>query len=110
MTSRIPLLVTVVAVIGLVTAIAVGFGQHAGAAPNDTIADLAIGQPNLTSNAAACFVPSASTLCQGGGIAFDPLSGALYVAVTANNRVLEFDTPLTNQTAQRVFGQYLALA
>ncbi len=32
-------------------------------------------------------------------------SGRLWVADTGNNRVLEFDTPLTSQTANRVFGQ-----
>jgi sugar lactone lactonase YvrE len=31
--------------------------------------------------------------------------GRLWVADTGNNRVLEFDTPVSNQTAARVFGQ-----
>ena len=32
-------------------------------------------------------------------------NGRLWVADSANNRVLEYDTPLTSQTATRVFGQ-----
>jgi sugar lactone lactonase YvrE len=32
-------------------------------------------------------------------------SGHLWVADTGNNRVLEYDAPVSNQTAQRVFGQ-----
>ena len=32
-------------------------------------------------------------------------SGDLYVADTDNNRVLEYNTPLTNSTANTVFGQ-----
>jgi hypothetical protein len=50
-----------------------------------------------------------------GGISADSLavpervlidgSGRLWVADTGNNRVLEYDTPLTSQTATRVFGQ-----
>ena len=31
--------------------------------------------------------------------------GNLYVADSDNNRVLEYDTPLTNATADMVFGQ-----
>ena len=49
---------------------------------------------------------SASSLCEPQGVALDP-DGDLYVADYANNRVLEYNTPVTtdNTTADRVFGQ-----
>ena len=48
---------------------------------------------------------TASTLSTNlGGIAVDS-SGRLWVADSGNNRVLEYDTPLTSSVATRVFGQ-----
>ncbi len=47
---------------------------------------------------------TATTLCDSSGLAVDG-SGNLYVADTANERVLEYSTPLTNTTANQVFGQ-----
>ncbi len=48
---------------------------------------------------------SASTLSTNlGGVAVDS-SGRLWVADAGNNRVLEFDSPLTSSVADRVFGQ-----
>ncbi|HYB89528.1 MAG TPA: NHL repeat-containing protein, partial [Candidatus Binataceae bacterium] len=47
---------------------------------------------------------SASSLCEPFGVALDG-GGRLYIADYHNNRVLEFDTPLASQTANRVFGQ-----
>ena len=47
---------------------------------------------------------SASSLAGPAGVALDA-AGHLYVADLSNNRVLEFDSPLTSQTANRVFGQ-----
>ena len=47
---------------------------------------------------------TAEGLCFPEGVAVDG-SGHLYVADTDNNRVLEYDTPLTKSTADRVFGQ-----
>ena len=51
-------------------------------------------------------VPTAATdvdLCDPKGVLVD--SGDLYVADTDNNRVLEYNTPLSNATADQVFGQ-----
>ncbi len=38
-------------------------------------------------------------------VAVDPVSGNLYVADAINNRVLEFEDPANDSTADRVFGQ-----
>ena len=70
----------------------------------DRTADHVIGQPNLTSGAANNGGPSASSLYDPAGLALDGF-GNLYVADRFNNRVLEYDAPLTNRTADRVFGQ-----
>ena len=51
--------------------------------------------------------PTANDLCEPSGVAVGA-SGDLYVADTSNNRVLEYNTPLTNvngTTANMVFGQ-----
>ncbi len=48
--------------------------------------------------------PTAIDLCHPYALAFDG-SGHLYVADESNNRVLEYNTPLTSTTANRVFGQ-----
>ncbi|MGA9722394.1 MAG: hypothetical protein WBQ86_08070, partial [Candidatus Binatus sp.] len=45
-----------------------------------------------------------NTLCGPMGVALDS-NGNLYVADQGNNRVLEYNTPLTNTTADKVFGQ-----
>ena len=72
----------------------------------DTTADRVFGQPDFTSN--LCNqgpTPSASTLCSPTGVAVDA-SGNVYIADFSNNRVLEYNTPLTTDTvADRVFGQ-----
>jgi sugar lactone lactonase YvrE len=47
---------------------------------------------------------SASSLCYPAGVAVDA-TGRLYVADNDNNRVLEYDSPLTSSVANRVFGQ-----
>ena len=47
---------------------------------------------------------AADSLCNPDGVAIDG-SGNLYVTDANNNRVLEFNTPLTNTTASQVFGQ-----
>ncbi|MFZ2059419.1 MAG: NHL repeat-containing protein, partial [Candidatus Binatus sp.] len=49
--------------------------------------------------------PTANDLCGPEGVAIDPVSGALFVADSFNNRVLEYNTPQTNTTANLVFGQ-----
>lgn len=47
---------------------------------------------------------TAVSLCRPQGVAVD-LTGRLYVADTYNSRILQFDAPLTSQSANRVFGQ-----
>ena len=49
-------------------------------------------------------ISTAVDLCYPTGVAVDG-SGDLYVADNENNRVLEYNTPLTNSTANTVFGQ-----
>jgi CSLREA domain-containing protein len=73
----------------------------------DTVADRVFGQGGsfTTNDCNKGGVISASTLCGPGGEAVDG-SGNLYVGDVSNNRVLEYDSPLTTDTvADRVFGQ-----
>ena len=76
-------------------------------------ANLVFGQDGSLTNAGGCDDGTAGSdvsglgpdsLCYPQGVAVDG-SGRLYIADLGNSRVLEFDTPLTSQTAQRVFGQ-----
>ena len=72
----------------------------------DTTADMVFGQGN-SFGATGCNNGglSASSLCDPDGLAVDA-SGDLYIADSNNNRVLEYQTPLTNgTTADVVFGQ-----
>ena len=74
----------------------------------DTVADLVLGQPVFS--AAGCSDPSISmasdaSLCNPFGVAVDN-AGNVYVADMANNRVVEYDTPLTtDRIADLVLGQ-----
>lgn len=71
----------------------------------DTTADRVFGQGGLfTTN--TCNAPGlgATSLCTPIGIAIDK-SGRLYVADYSNSRVLEYNAPLSSQTANHVFGQ-----
>ncbi len=69
----------------------------------DTLADLVIGQPNLSTN--TCASRSAATVCQPAGIALDSERN-LYVADADQNRILEFNAPLANgAAANKVLGQ-----
>jgi len=72
----------------------------------DTTADTVFGQGgSFTSNTANNGGVSADSLNSPAGVAVDG-SGNLYVADLHNNRVLEYNTPLsTNTTADLVFGQ-----
>jgi hypothetical protein len=72
----------------------------------DTTADLVFGQGgSFTTNTAEKGGLSANSLYAPQGVALDA-SGNLYVADTANQRVLEYNTPLTTDTtADHVFGQ-----
>jgi len=70
----------------------------------DTVTDRVFGQSDFNNN--ACNFPAigASSLCGPRGVGVDA-AGHLYIADTGNSRVLEFDTPLTDLVAERVFGQ-----
>jgi NHL repeat len=72
----------------------------------DTVADRVFGQPDFASrfcNQAAA--PSAVSLCRPVGVEVDGAAN-LYVGDSDNQRVLEYDSPLTTDTiADRVFGQ-----
>jgi sugar lactone lactonase YvrE len=70
----------------------------------DRTADRVLGQPDFTSNTANNGGVSANSL-DPSTVALDA-QGNLYVADIGNNRVLEYDAPLTtDRTADRVFGQ-----
>lgn len=66
------------------------------------VADHVLGQPDFVTS--GCSGITATTLCEPSGVAVDAV-GHLYVADLTNNRVLEYDDPLTNAQATRVFGQ-----
>jgi sugar lactone lactonase YvrE len=78
---------------------------NAAAQANGQPADLVIGQPNLLALGANNGGRSATSLDSPAGMAVDAL-GNLYVADYANNRVLEYNAPLsTGMAASHVFGQ-----
>ena len=82
-------------------------GRIAIAAPSDETAEVVFGQAGsfATSLCNQGGAPTASTLCVPTGMAFDS-AGNLFVADDFNNRVLEYNTPLTTDlVADRVFGQ-----
>src|SRR5258706_78810 len=77
----------------------------AQAANLDTIADDVLGQADFTHNAVNAGGLGASSLNVPESGALDA-HGNLYVADIVNNRVLEYDTPLSSgATADRVIGQ-----
>lgn len=49
--------------------------------------------------------PSATTLSTPVSVAIDPLSGNLFIADSVNMRILEFTNPVSDSTADRVYGQ-----
>jgi len=73
---------------------------------SDTIADRVFGQGgSFSSNTCNNGGISANSLCKPQGIALDN-AGNLYIGDSDNNRVLEYQTPLTSDAvADRVFGQ-----
>src|SRR5258708_429927 len=81
-----------------------GGASRALAASLDTTADTVFGQPGFGTNTANNGGLGAASLRGPSGAAVDA-HGNLFVADTLNNRVLEYDAPLTNTTADRVFGQ-----
>jgi len=71
----------------------------------NTTANFVFGQNgSLNSNTCNLGGVSASSLCAPSGVALDS-TGKLYIADSENNRVLEFNTPLTNSAANLVIGQ-----
>jgi hypothetical protein len=75
----------------------------------DVTADQVFGQGNSFASNNCDFdtdtnSSTAVDLCYPSGVALDG-SGNLYVADNVNNRVLEYNTPLSNTTANTVFGQ-----
>ncbi len=70
----------------------------------NTSANFVFGQPNLLSNTANNGGISSTSLSFPEGVASDA-AGNLYVADRSNSRVLEYNTPVQNHTANRVFGQ-----
>ncbi len=74
----------------------------------DATADRVFGQigsfTTSACNLGAPSQPTAATLCHPGRLAFDP-AGRLYIADTGNDRVLEYGSPMTSTTPNRVFGQ-----
>jgi sugar lactone lactonase YvrE len=72
----------------------------------DKTADLVLGEPDFTSVGHCGFVtPSADATCAPNGVDLDSL-GNVYIADTANNRLLIFDTPLSDGGgAKSVLGQ-----
>jgi len=77
----------------------------AQAASGDTSADLVSGQPDFSQNSPNNGGVRRTSLAFPTSVALDA-QGNLYVADTINNRVLEYDAPLTtHQPADRVFGQ-----
>ena len=71
-----------------------------------TDADVVFGQNAsfITNLANLGSTPTAKTLSGPTGLAIDPTNN-LYVADSNNNRVLKYNSPLTNTTANLVFGQ-----
>ena len=70
---------------------------------NDLAADYVIGQPDFVSN--GCAAPSASTFCDPNSVEVD-VAGNLWLVESFQNRVLQFDSPLTtDHVADRVLGQ-----
>ena len=78
--------------------------EYDSALTSDLVADRVFGQPTFFTNTVNNFGLSATSLSGPVDVALDA-RGSLYVADTSNNRVLEYNTPLSSATANRVFGQ-----
>jgi sugar lactone lactonase YvrE len=72
---------------------------------NGSPADLVLGQPDLLSSGCNSQGVSASSLCEPTGVTVDS-RGRVYVADSANHRVLLYESPFTTDTvADKVIGQ-----
>lgn len=98
----------IVAIIALTAAGLLLGSRDARALPADTTADAVFGQLGSFTTAVCNNPggpPTASTLCGARGVTTDA-AGNVYIADSANNRVLVYVTPLTTDfVADRVFGQ-----
>jgi hypothetical protein len=93
---------TLIALSGLVIILAI-FAARASAASGDVTADKVFGQGGSFVTQ-GCGL-TATALCSPSGVAVDA-AGNVYISDQANNRVLEYNTPLTTDfVADRVFGQ-----
>jgi sugar lactone lactonase YvrE len=75
--------------------------------PNNAAADLVLGQPNFTTNTFPTPLPSANSLRDPRGVAIDPNTGKVFIADSANNRILRYSgtAALANgAAAELVFG------
>ena len=110
--ARSRILCAVVASMAVAGGLLAPGGRNVMAAPpNDDVADWVFGGPSgfTTSTCNGIAAPggltSATFLCSTQGVAWDT-AGNLYVSDGANNRVLEYDSPLTSDIfPDRVFGQ-----
>src|SRR5437870_2553704 len=87
------------AALGAATLLALVAVWPAAAAPGDTVSDRVFGQggsfaTSVCDNPSPPGSPTAGSLCDPLGAAVDG-AGNLYVADSRNNRVLEYDSPLT---------------
>lgn len=72
---------------------------------SDSVADGVFGQAgNFTTNTCNQGGISADSLCTPGGLAFDA-GGNLYISDFSNNRVLKYNAPFIDTTADGVYGQ-----
>ena len=75
-----------------------------GSPMTSTTASRVFGQNDSFVSSGCGTATSANTLCGPTGMAIDS-GGRLYVADSDHNRVLRYDTPLTDSTADQVYGQ-----
>jgi len=89
-----------------VTGVVLVSSAETRASPGDTVADRVFGQGgSFQSGQCQLGGVSASSLCYPRAVPVDTVA-SLYVVDEADNRVLEYDSPLTTDTvADRVFGQ-----